>query len=56
GLNYHRWNVCGAAVKKGRELNLPIYKFLREPLIRRFGEDWYKELETLAEEVLKMEQ
>lgn len=56
GLNYHRWNVCGAAVKKGRELNLPVYKFLREPLIRRFGEDWYKELEALAEEVLKMEQ
>lgn len=48
-LNYHRWSVCSAAVKKGRELNLPIYKFLKDPLIRRFGEDWYRELEELVE-------
>ena len=34
---------------KGRELRLPIYRFLREPLIRRFGEAWYAELETLAD-------
>ena len=47
-LNYHRWSVCEAAVKKGRELNLPIYKFLKDPLIRRFGEDWYQELEDLV--------
>lgn len=50
GLNYHRWDVCKAAVKKGRELQLPVYKFLRAPLIRRFGEDWYKELEVVADE------
>ena len=50
-LNYHRWSVCEAAVKKGRELKLPIYKFLKDPLIRRFGEDWYKELEQLVEQL-----
>lgn len=48
-LNYHRWSVCAPAVAKGRELRLPIYRFLREPLIRRFGEAWYAELETLAD-------
>lgn len=50
-LNYHRWSVCSAAVKKGRELKLPIYKFLKDPLIRRFGEDWYKELEEMVEQL-----
>ena len=41
------------AVKKGEELNLPVYKFLREPLIRRFGKEWYDELEALADELRK---
>lgn len=47
-LNYHRWSVCQPAVKKGRELGLPLYKFLREPLVRRFGEAWYDELVEVA--------
>ncbi len=51
GLNYDRWDVCRPAVSKGKELDLPIYKFLREPLIRRFGEKWYEELCEMAEEL-----
>lgn len=51
GLNYHKWAICKDAVKKGQELNLPVYKFLKEPLTRRFGEEWYKELETVGEEL-----
>ena len=50
GLNYHRWRICDGAVKKGRELHLPLYRFLKEPLIRRFGEAWYEELEAVAKE------
>ena len=38
GLNYNRWEVCRDAVKKGKELNLPVYVFLKEPLIRRCKE------------------
>ncbi len=53
GLNYHRWAICRDAVRKGEELDIPVYKFLREPLIRRFGEAWYEELEALANELLK---
>lgn len=49
GLNYHRWSVCDPARRKGQELHLPIYRFLKAPLIRRFGEAWYKELEETAE-------
>jgi len=33
--------------------NLPVYKFLKEPLIRKFGEDWYAELELVVEEMKK---
>ena len=44
GINYHRWDICKCAVQKGNELNLPIYKFLKAPLIRRFGKEWYEEL------------
>lgn len=43
-LNYNRWNVCHDAVKKGNELRLPVYRFLRDPLVRRFGEDFYQQL------------
>lgn len=50
-LNYHRWDVCKAAVCKGEQLNLPVYRFLKEPLIRRFGEAWYDELEKAVEEL-----
>ena len=48
GLNYHRWTVCKDAVEKGKALGLPVYKFLKEPLIRRFGEAWYGELCEVA--------
>lgn len=51
GLNYHQWSICKDAVKKGKALNLPVYQFLKEPLTRRFGEEWYKELETVADEL-----
>ena len=50
-VSYHRWDVCKAAVLLGQKENVPVYKFLKEPLIRKFGEDWYKELESVAEEL-----
>lgn len=50
-VNYHRWSVCKAAVLLGEKEDMPIYKFLKEPLVRKFGEDWYTELEIAAEEM-----
>ena len=50
-LNYNRWDVCKLAVVKGKQLDLPVYRFLKEPLIRRFGEAWYAELESAVEEL-----
>ena len=48
-LNYNRWDVCKDAVKKGRELGLPVYKFLEGPLTRRFGKEWYAALCEVAD-------
>ncbi|MCQ2334467.1 MAG: DUF3109 family protein [Paludibacteraceae bacterium] len=49
-LEYHRWDVCHCARKLGHKLHLPIYQFLKEPLIRRFGQEWYDELCLTAAE------
>lgn len=50
GVEYHRWDICHCARVKGKKMHLPLYQFLKEPLIRRFGEDWYNELELTATE------
>lgn len=52
-LNYNRWDICKASVIKGKREGIPVYKFLKEPLIRCFGEEWYNELETVVEELKK---
>lgn len=49
GLNYHRWEICQCGREKGRALHLPLYRFLRGPLVRHFGQDWYAELCQVAE-------
>ena len=53
GINYNRWDVCRDAVVLGKKLGIRVYLFLKEPLIRRFGEAWYKELEEVASLILK---
>lgn len=51
GLNYHRWSVCEPARRLGRKIGMPVYKALKEPIIRRFGEEFYTALEA-AEQLL----
>jgi hypothetical protein len=43
-LHYDRWNICSPACSFGNELKVPVYQFLKEPLIRKYGADWYQEL------------
>ena len=50
GLEYHRWDICHCARVKGKKEKIKLYEFLREPLIRRFGEAWYDELVLTAKE------
>ncbi len=49
-VNVHRWSVCECARVRGKSLNVPVYQFLKEPLIRRFGKEWYEQLEIVAKE------
>lgn len=49
-LNYHHWDICSDACKAGEEFKVPVFRFLKEPLIRKLGEEWYQELEQVAED------
>ena len=48
GINYHKWDICDAALVLGEKKGTPLYKILKEPLIRKFGEEFYKSLEESA--------
>ena len=50
-VNYHRWRLCGAAVTLGKKQRVKVYQFLKEPLIRKFGEEWYEMLSAAAKEL-----
>ncbi len=52
-ISYHRWKICKAAETLGRAKGVRLYQFLREPLIRRFGEQWYSELVAACELYIK---
>lgn len=49
-LNYDRWGICKAACKHGESLKVPVFRFLRNSLIRKYGEKWYEQLEQVASE------
>lgn len=40
-LNYDRWNICSPACGHGKDLGVSVFEFLKEPLIRKYGEEWY---------------
>ena len=52
-VNYDKWSVCAPACKCGEKLDVPVYKFLKGPLIRKYGKDWFKQLEKSAALFLK---
>lgn len=47
-VNYHQWSICVPAKRKGEKAGLPLYKFLKDALVRKFGEEWYQRLEKEA--------
>ena len=49
-INYHEWDVCSDACTLGKELGVKVYQFLKKPLIRRYGEEFYQTLSEAAEE------
>ena len=52
-VNYHKWPICDDACTLGAALQIPVYKFVKEALIRKFGKDWYSELEKVAKNYVK---
>src|ERR1035437_2062633 len=50
-VNYHRWSVCNCARKLGGKLKVPAYRFLKEPLLRKFGTEWFEQLEIADNEL-----
>lgn len=52
-VNYHRWKICKSAEVLGRSRGIRVYEFLKEPLIRRFGQAWYDELVANCELYIK---
>ena len=52
-LNFHDWEICKKACLCGNKLNVRVYHFLKDALVRKFGEEWYKQLEWVAEQYQK---
>jgi hypothetical protein len=46
-VNYNRWKICKPACDCGARLEVPLFKFLKEALIRKYGKPWYEELEMI---------
>jgi len=48
-LNYDEWDICSAACSLGKKKQLPLYKFVKEALIRKYGADFYDQLDATVE-------
>ncbi|MDQ3190645.1 MAG: DUF3109 family protein [Bacteroidota bacterium] len=49
-VNYHEWEICSPACHCGDKLDVKVYKFLKAPLIRKYGKDWFEKLELAEKE------
>lgn len=45
-VNYYRWDICKDAPRLGRKKNIPVFRFLKDPLIRKYGQDWYDQADA----------
>lgn len=52
-LNYNRWNICSPACQQGAALKVPLYLFLKGPLVRKYGSEWFDELQRQIEDESK---
>jgi hypothetical protein len=50
-LNYEQIDICKPACACGEKLNVPVYRFLKEPLTKAYGATFYKELELIDKEI-----
>ncbi len=52
-LNYDEWDICSAACALGEEHEMPVFRFLREAIVREYGEDFYEEIDGVYEQLVK---
>ncbi len=52
-LNFHEWEVCCPAIELGEKVGTPAYKFLKDPIIAKYGEEFYNELEQVEQELIR---
>lgn len=52
-LNYEEWDICKPACSNGKELKIPIYKFAKNAIIRKYGEEFFRKLEATIEHLEK---
>lgn len=52
-VNYNEWDICKSACSCGLKLDVPVYKFLKEPITRKWGEEFYEKLTIAAEEIAR---
>ncbi|MDD5570249.1 MAG: DUF3109 family protein [Bacteroidales bacterium] len=50
-VNFEKWHICKSAHAHGKKLNIPVFKFLKKPLIRKYGKEWFEELEKEFEKI-----
>jgi hypothetical protein len=53
-VNFHEWDVCKPACSCGEKLDVKVYKFLKEPLIRKYGSQWFEQLRLVDEQLSKI--
>jgi hypothetical protein len=54
-VNYDKWEICDPARKYGEKVGIPVFEFVKNALVRRFGSDWYNRLQIAAKEIGKEE-
>jgi hypothetical protein len=52
-VNYHKWEICKPACACGKEMKMPLHRFVKDALIRKFGKEWYHELESYSKDKQK---
>jgi len=50
-LNYDKWDICSAACQKGKEQQIAVYEFAKDAIIRKYGQDFYDELDAAAQHI-----
>lgn len=50
-LNYDKWSLCSPACSLGKQLKMPVYKFLKEAIVRKYGQAFYDELDDVARDL-----